>query len=350
MGEYEHNIDARGSFSLPSDYCKLLEGREAFLVPNFDLGGVHVFLAEVTNESVLSYLESHSGLGKVECESISRRLPLTLILEKSGRFSPRNNLSKFLKSFFNFGRSKYLCINGNNNSFFIYDKHSLEIKREITNNTYSSLSSNLCLSPILDEASNFLSNKSQIRGDKNSIEIHDLNYELPYLLDALYSRYVEYDYGNREEISEFCRSIRRKLFSTIESKASQLFLLQPRSFEILVAEVFSELGYQVEITTASRDGGYDIYAKLPFDSNKDILIECKRYTPSNKVSVEIVRQVLGVMYRDQKTSSMIVTTSCFTNGSNKESLSTHYKMELVDFGLLMNLLRKCLIRQSSFHD
>jgi hypothetical protein len=55
--------------------------------------------------------------------------------------------------------------------------------------------------------------------------------------------------------------------------------LDPRSFEVIVADVIRERGWEVDLTKQTRDGGYDILA-IRSDAcgfPVRLLIECKLY-------------------------------------------------------------------------
>ena len=59
--------------------------------------------------------------------------------------------------------------------------------------------------------------------------------------------------------------------------------LPPRRFEEIVANILARQGYQVELTPASGDGGFDIYAAKSETLGRFLyLVECKRYAPLRK--------------------------------------------------------------------
>jgi hypothetical protein len=78
--------------------------------------------------------------------------------------------------------------------------------------------------------------------------------------------------------------------SLLDKSPDLLFQLPSRRFEELVAEILEKQGYEVDLTPASGDGGFDMYAAKKDGLGKFLyLVECKRYTPPNKVGVEIIR-------------------------------------------------------------
>lgn len=97
---------------------------------------------------------------------------------------------------------------------------------------------------------------------------------------------------------------------------TQTDLLAPlsRQFEELVAEIFDRLGYVVELTAQTRDGGKDIVAiRRTSEVQLRLLIECKRYRPERKIEVGVVRQLYGVKVADRATQALLATTSTFSN-------------------------------------
>jgi len=108
--------------------------------------------------------------------------------------------------------------------------------------------------------------------------------------------------------------------------------LSSRGFEKLVAELLQRLGYSVQLTPASRDGGKDIYA-----ARKDHLgtflyiVECKRYAPDRRVGVALVRQLHGVVQAEQATAGILATTSFFTRDAQSFQETIASQVSLRDY-------------------
>jgi restriction system protein len=113
--------------------------------------------------------------------------------------------------------------------------------------------------------------------------------------------------------------------------------LPSRKFEEIVAEILDKQGYEVTLTPASGDGGFDIYAARKEGLGKFLyLVECKRYAPTNKVGVEIVRSLYGVIQAQRATAGAIVTTSFFTSGAKEFQREVQYHLHLHDYLVLQN--------------
>jgi restriction endonuclease Mrr len=99
--------------------------------------------------------------------------------------------------------------------------------------------------------------------------------------------------------------------------------LTPRQFEEFVAEPWQRFGYDVELTKRTRDGGHDVVAVGRLVASTRFLIECKRFDPSNKVGVSIVRQLHGVKTHERATKGILATTSYLTADA-EEFIDDHY--------------------------
>ncbi len=121
----------------------------------------------------------------------------------------------------------------------------------------------------------------------------------------------------------------------------KLYDLSPRKFEELIGSILEDLGFSIELTKATRDGGRDIIAKIK-NSVTDFLayIECKRYSPENKIGVGIIREVIGVHHLDKPSKSIIVTTSFFTRDAVEMAREMENQMDLKDFNSIKEWLKK----------
>ncbi|HCG7974711.1 TPA: restriction endonuclease [Vibrio parahaemolyticus] len=127
----------------------------------------------------------------------------------------------------------------------------------------------------------------------------------------------------------------------LKKNPEKMYDLTPRKFEELVASILKDMGFDVELTKATRDGGRDIIAYVR-NSVRSYLthIECKKYAPDNKVGVGIIREVMGVHNLRQATKSIIVTTGFFSRDAIKEAEMAKNHLDLKDFNDL-----KCWLQQ-----
>lgn len=79
-------------------------------------------------------------------------------------------------------------------------------------------------------------------------------------------------------ISDAMDIIEEKYIKSASDKNAYIFSLTSREFEILIAILYEALGYKVNLTKATRDGGKDIIAEINENERKEkVFVECKLY-------------------------------------------------------------------------
>ena len=131
------------------------------------------------------------------------------------------------------------------------------------------------------------------------------------------------------------------------AKAPEIFWQLPaRKFEEVVAEMLEKKGYSVSLTKFARDGGVDIFAAKKDGLGQYLyLVECKRYVPPNKVGVEIVRSLYGLLQAKKATACAIVTSSYFTNGAKEFQREQQHQVALHDYLVLQQWIKGLTTRQ-----
>jgi HJR/Mrr/RecB family endonuclease len=131
-----------------------------------------------------------------------------------------------------------------------------------------------------------------------------------------------------------------ELLAYLKSHPTLLYELTPRKFEEVIAVVLKGLGYDVELTRQSRDGGKDLYAVHHSRLGDHLyLVECKRYAPDRPVGVDIVRSLYGVVQQERATMGVVVTTSYFTKAAREFRNAVSYSMTLKEYKDLEHWLR-----------
>ena len=123
-------------------------------------------------------------------------------------------------------------------------------------------------------------------------------------------------------------------------KIQALIAISSREFEHLVERLYSEMGYQTQLTPPQKDGGRDVIAsrKEPGKSEQ-LRVECKHY--SQPVGVEIVRALLGVVSDEKVNKGVLVTTNRFTKGATAFAIQNP-RLELIPGTELVVLLNEHL--------
>jgi len=122
--------------------------------------------------------------------------------------------------------------------------------------------------------------------------------------------------------------------------------MPPRRFEELIAGLFEGFGYEVELTAQTRDGGYDIVAVRHAEMTTRSLIECKRYSPDNKVGVGVVRQLRGVVASSKATNGIVATTATFTRDAQRFITENEWIIEGRSINGVVEWINRYLRRKS----
>lgn len=129
------------------------------------------------------------------------------------------------------------------------------------------------------------------------------------------------------------------MLNELNKNPTDLYKLSSRRFEELIAEIFIRKGYNVELTAATRDGGKDIYAAFKNDFGSFLyVVECKKYKPTYKVGVSVLRDLYGVLSKEKATYGIAVTTSYFSKPAQEFQKDIQYQMSLQDFNSIQKWL------------
>ena len=106
-----------------------------------------------------------------------------------------------------------------------------------------------------------------------------------------------------------------------------------RDFELLIGEAYRQRGYHVtETGGGGADGGVDLVLSK---GRETWLVQCKQWR-ATKVSVQIVRELLGVMTARGATGAYVVTSGSFT--AEARAFVEGRNIELVDGPELLRLI------------
>jgi len=123
-----------------------------------------------------------------------------------------------------------------------------------------------------------------------------------------------------------------KKIKSIKKSPDVLQSLNPREFEELVAELLMGFGWQVRLTPATRDGGFDMLGISPDPSGLETswIIECKHYAPDRKVGIAVLQRIHGVKESLGISNAAIVTSASFTEPAESFA-KLRYDLKLVDY-------------------
>jgi len=134
------------------------------------------------------------------------------------------------------------------------------------------------------------------------------------------------------------------------SSPEKLRNLAPALFEAVIAELLASFGWEVSVTSATRDGGYDILGLTtdPSGLQTSWLVECKRYHAAHKVGIQTVRQLVGVKTHIGVPNAVLVTTSSFTADAQAWS-SARQDLHLIGLDTLSKWIQMYSPLRESLH-
>jgi HJR/Mrr/RecB family endonuclease len=136
-------------------------------------------------------------------------------------------------------------------------------------------------------------------------------------------------------------SAENRLIEGLKKQPAALRNLAPREFEVLLADLLRDMGWDVELTKATRDGGADILAYLNTDVGRLLcLVEAKHYREDRKVGVDLVRTLYGTLNDARASSAMLVTSSSFTGGAHEFQRKHQYQLSLREYADVVNWIFK----------
>jgi restriction system protein len=138
-------------------------------------------------------------------------------------------------------------------------------------------------------------------------------------------------------ISFFRRKQRIALVTDVAQarSANALDGMSWREFEMLVGEAFRLQGYRVaETGGGGPDGGIDLVLTK---GNEKFLVQCKQWK-AYKVSVDVVRELYGVMAAKGATGGFVVTSGRFTDDARK--FAEGRNVQLIDGPKLFTMIKQ----------
>jgi restriction system protein len=130
------------------------------------------------------------------------------------------------------------------------------------------------------------------------------------------------------------RSLRSRSLLDTQTGVDSLRDLPWKRFEDVLAEAYRRQGYQVvEMLGSGADGGVDLLLRK---DGHVVVVQCKRWR-GKPVSVQIVRELYGVMIDQRAAAAKIVATTSFT--PDAVAFAKGKPIELVDSKALLRLVR-----------
>jgi restriction system protein len=127
-------------------------------------------------------------------------------------------------------------------------------------------------------------------------------------------------------------SIGNDIINRLKKEPKEVHSLTPRQFEELVLELLRDMGHEVRLTQATRDGGADILVSMKTDMGEFLcLVDAKKYRENRKIGVGMVRTLYGTLADYQASSAMLVTTSSYSKDARDMEQKHKYQLSLRDY-------------------
>jgi restriction endonuclease Mrr len=142
------------------------------------------------------------------------------------------------------------------------------------------------------------------------------------------------NHSQETRISAQLKMVTSEMVRHLAKKPDLLYKIDPRRFEELVADLLRDMGFDVQLTPQTRDGGRDILAIYRSPIAKLLtVVDCKRYAPNRPIGPEIVQRLLWIAdNHDRASHAMIATTSFFTKGAVEIKNEYQWRLTLADLG------------------
>lgn len=207
------------------------------------------------------------------------------------------------------------------------DEHAREFMEPNTGKSYGVFTYYFCR-----ELANASARGTTLRGIFQQVQ-ESVVARVPTQHPMLLSQPISVNTGNYpRSLVEAIDAISTRLIRYLKANPQEMRRLRPRQFEELIAEILASYGWKVELTAATRDGGYDIFAisRDRAGVNTSWIVECKRYSENRKIGVDLVRSLLGVKTVFPAANMLVATTSYFSRNA-QQFKESRYDLELKDY-------------------
>lgn len=137
--------------------------------------------------------------------------------------------------------------------------------------------------------------------------------------------------------------INDRVLKYLAENPEALYNLTGREFEEVMAEIYCKLGYKVELTKATRDGGKDIIIRKPEILGDFIYyVECKKHAAKRQIGVGLIKNLVGTVEADRVNGGILATTSYFTPDARKFIIDNKYgyKIQMHDYKKIREMLNQ----------
>jgi len=124
----------------------------------------------------------------------------------------------------------------------------------------------------------------------------------------------------------------QKFLDYLAVNGTEIEKIHWRNFEKFCAEYFKKEGFHVVLGPGTNDGGVDIriYNNKSYTEKPYMLIQCKRHSKKNKVSIETVKSFYTDVAHENADQGLIATTGYVAPGGKKVIDARRYNITLAE--------------------
>lgn len=198
-------------------------------------------------------------------------------------------------------------------------KENIAIELKIANNTISlNRISSLLVSAISQEIKNvvLVSNRDFAHNaiktafdvaEKSSINLQIFGRKE---LDKWFSTYKQPDtFISNKNVHLIIQECSRVLAKRIAACPEEFMDIEWRDLERIIATVFSDFGYDVDLTPSSKDGGKDV---IVWYHGESYIIEIKHWNKGKRVGKSYIRDFLNIVIRENRRLGLYLSSSGYT--------------------------------------
>lgn len=149
-------------------------------------------------------------------------------------------------------------------------------------------------------------------------------------------------HSNKEESTIITLSpVNDRVLKYLSENPQAFYQLTGTEFEIVMTEIYNKLGYKVERTQPTKDGGKDIIIRKPEILGDFIYyVECKKHAANRHIGVGIIRSLVGIVNTDRVNGGILATTSYFSRDAKKFISENNYscQIQMHDYDFIRGLL------------
>lgn len=175
-------------------------------------------------------------------------------------------------------------------------------------------------------------------GSSSNIEIIDID-EIHNWIERLEQSSSDQS-ENPYDILIHLRKFNKSIIRCIACAPEQLYNLEWRDTERVIAELFEGIGFNVTLTRCSKDGGKDIILEYKIgNSTKSYIIEIKHWKSKIKVNKNSVKRFTQIVVNENREKGLMISTFGYTR-NYYESLTEH-ELKKVCFGTRNKIVDLC---------